>query len=75
MAPYCHMIPENDEEEHVPGTFCWCKPEIVSEDADGKHMRPIMVVHKAQDCREVVEEVIQDLVEPDKGWKVHFLTE
>lgn len=56
------MIPVNDEDEHVPALFCWCKPTIVEKG----------VLHNSEDCRELVEVVTGELMEPDKYWRLEF---
>lgn len=47
-----HVIPENDEQEHVAAMSCPCAPRRVDRD---------IVVHQAWDRREVIEEVERKL--------------
>lgn len=51
--PVYHVYPLNDEKEHVlEGLECPCKPKQVWKE----DMEDYLVVHRAYDCREVVEE-------------------
>ena len=56
--PYVHVVPEDDEMEHVlVGSTCWCLPRV--ESVDPRTLKPYcnhMICHRAADCREVVEE-------------------
>lgn len=56
--PYVHVVPEDDEMEHVlQGTTCWCLPRTESYDPrTGKAYVNHMICHRAADCRELVEQ-------------------
>ena len=53
-----HVLPIGDDREHVEnGTGCWCEPRIEWEDPDtGEAYREALVIHRAADRREVIEE-------------------
>lgn len=54
-----HVYPLNDEREHITtGTECWCDPKIewIDLETNLPYGDGPLVVHNAQDCREVVEE-------------------
>jgi hypothetical protein len=45
-----HIIPINDEREHDELTSCWCEPKLITDEPE------MIVVHRAADGRELVEE-------------------
>lgn len=48
-----HVVPQNDEQEHVCiGTGCPCEPRVQLDEASGE----MICVHHAFDCREVLEQ-------------------
>lgn len=57
-----HVWPLNDEQEHVTeGTLCPCGPVVIPA-PEGE----LLVVHRAFDCRESVEEAARIFNDPDK---------
>ena len=45
-----HILPINDEKEHVEETTCWCSPHLITDEPE------LIVVHHSADCRELIEE-------------------
>lgn len=68
-----NVIPENDEREHIMDTWCWCEPEVeLFDPKTGKEYPNGPVInHHAADCREVVEGLTGERMDPDKFWTVY----
>jgi len=68
-----HCIPLNDERSHETTDTCWCNPRVEWIDPDTNlpwsNGGP-MVIHNAEDCREVSEEVTGESVDSTKKWEV-----
>lgn len=66
--PVVHVVPDNDEREHVVDETgkCWCEPKRVRVGPD----KILRVTHQSADCREAVENNIGELLAPDKTWSV-----
>lgn len=47
-----HVLPINDVREHEESRSCWCEPDLQYPDEGDS----IIVVHHAEDGRELVEE-------------------
>ena len=68
-----HTVPNNDEREHVLANDCWCEPRLLWVDPDTGlpwENGELIVSHNAADCRELVERLTGDSIEPDKNWEV-----
>lgn len=52
-----HIIPLRDEAIHALSARCWCNPARKLALHDDGQVCGVMVVHRALDCREVVEEL------------------
>ena len=55
-----HVLPQNDEREHLLSEFCWCEPR---NDAG-------VMVHNAADCREISERVTGESVAKELQWEI-----
>ena len=66
-----HVMPLNDETEHIPAAHCLCDPRV--EYIDPRNGLPYpsgpMVVHNSSDCREVSERVTGEIVSPEQKWE------
>lgn len=63
-----HVVPLNDEREHLLTFACWCEPRV--ECVRGK--API-VVHNAGDGREAQERVTGEISADGKDWLVQVV--
>lgn len=52
MTDDLHVLPVNDLREHEETRDCWCHPDLTREDK----YATVVVVHHAEDGRELVEE-------------------
>jgi len=68
-----HVIPTNDDIEHIKGPDCPCRPTVEWEDPvlGGIYPNGPLVTHRASDCREVSERVTGEGVSEDLKWEVH----
>ena len=55
-----HVIPVNDKSGHIDDTRCDCKPFVLLE-LGGR-----IIVHRAYDCREAIEQAEEILQETNK---------
>lgn len=68
-----HVIPLNDERQHIQSAECWCDglvewldPETQLPWANGSYR----MIHNSADCGEVVEKITDESMAPDKQWEV-----
>src|SRR3972149_1101855 len=67
MTP--HVLPLNDEAEHMLSRQCWCLPDarLVVNGQDGQPCG-VMIVHRALDCRTVAE-ALTGSAPPGRKWR------
>lgn len=67
-----HVIPIKDDRRHERTFTCWCNPDVQWLDPDTGQPWPNasapLVVHAAADCRELVENLTGEQLEPGKSW-------
>lgn len=65
-----NVIPLNDDKEHLHNGQCWCGPKVEWQDPETGEIyaNGPSVVHNSEDCREVVENLLQEGVGEDKQW-------
>lgn len=64
------VYPKNDDRRHTRGITCWCNPEVlwINEETGLPYENGPIVGHNSSDCREVVENMIDEMLAPNKTW-------
>lgn len=67
-----NVKPDNDEIEHISDVHCPCEPVVLyrnPETGEEYGERGPVLVHHAMDGREFVEELLDEAMADDKGWR------